>query len=655
MKRIIYVFILIFAPLLHSCKEYLDVVPDNVATIDYAFRDRNSAQRFLITCYSYMPPIGNPTNDPAIMSSDEWWAHEDQYYYQFVGNFDAFNIKRNRQNVNDPLLNYWQGFRQGTDLYQGIRDCNIFLENISRVGPDLPEGERARWAAEVKFLKAYYHYYLLRMYGPVPLIRENFPVDTETESVRIFRSPFDECVSYIVQLIDEAVKDLPLIITDVTNELGRITQPIALSVKAELLVMAASPLFNGNIDYADVTDKRGIALFPDREDRNKWVVAAQACKNAIDTCRLAENIRLYEFTDSRYTPFMSDTTRRGMTLRHVVADKWNTEIIWGNSRASVTDNLQRITIPYFTGAMRAGASGNYQPFLSPTMRMVELFYSNRGVPIDEDSQYDYAGRYETDRAPADHRYYIQPGYETAKLHINREPRFYANIAFDGGYWYGNGRTKDVGFGLEAEQPWPLQTKAGEMMGKTGGIRYSMTGYWAKKPGHFETTTTETGASTTFTRYSFPIMRLSDLYLLYAEALNESLPAADSRPTDEIYFYIDTVRKRAGLEGVVESWEKYSNFPTKPQKRDDMREIIRQERMIELAFEGKRFWDLRRWNLMQDYMNRPVITWNIDGENADDFYNIIVLYPLEFSAKENLWPIGETELRANPNILQNPGW
>jgi hypothetical protein len=632
----------------------LDVVPDNVATIDYAFRDRISAQKFLFTCYSYLPATGNPTNDPAIMGSDEWWAHEDQYYYQFVGNFDAFNIKRGRQNVNDPLLNYWQGFRQGSDLYQGIRDCNIFLENVHKVGPDLSESERARWIAEVKFLKAYFHYYLLRMYGPVPLVKENFSVDTETESVRIFRSPFDECVAYISGLIDETVKDLPLIISDATNELGRITQPIALSVKAELLVMAASPLFNGNSEYADVIDKRNVALFNTEEDRNKWVIAARACKNAIDTCVLAENIKLYKFDDPRYTPFISDTTRRIMSLRHVVADRWNTEIIWGNSRSSATVNLQRITIPYFTGAMRAGAGNEYQPFLSPTLRMVELFYSNRGVPIDEDTEYDYVNRYETEQAPADHKYYIQSGYETAKLHINREPRFYANIAFDGGYWYGNGRTKDVGFGLESEQPWRIQTKAGEVMGKTGGIRYSTTGYWAKKPAHFESTSTETGAMSLIS-YSFPIIRLSDLYLLYAEALNESLPNSDSPPTAEIYYYVNQVRERAGLEGVVESWEKYSKYPLKPSKRDDMRNIIRQERMIELAFEGKRFWDLRRWNLMNEYMNQPIRTWNIDGETVADFYNIIVLYPLEFSTKEYFWPIGQSELRANPNILQNPGW
>jgi hypothetical protein len=657
MKNINYkVFaVIIAAVLLHSCKSYLDVVPDNVATIDYAFRDRTSAEKFLFTCYSYTPAIGNPANDPAIMSSDEWWAHEDNYYYKFVGNFDAFNIKRNRQNVGDPLLNYWQGLRNGADLYQGIRDCNIFLENIHKVGPDLNPAERARWIAEVKFLKAYFHYYLLRMYGPIPLIKENLPIDAEHAEIRLYRDKFDDCVNYIVQQIDEAVKDLPLIINDITNELGRITAPVALAVKAELLTMAASPLFNGNPEYAGIVDNRGEHIFTQTEDRNKWVIAATACRNAIDTCTLAGNIRLYRFNDARYTPFMSDTTKLVMSLRHVAADRWNSEIIWGNSRASATDNLQRITIPYFLATMASSANDTYQPFLVPTLRMAELFYSNRGVPLDEDTGYDYAGRYETEQAPADHKYYVQTGYTTARLHLNREPRFYANIGFDGGYWFGNGRTKDVGFGTAAEESWLIRTKAGEPQGKTGGMRFSLTGYWAKKPGHFETTSPTTTGSQTFFRYAFPIIRLSDLYLLYAETLNESLPDANSAPTAEVYRYVDSIRLRAGLEGVVASWQKYSRYPSRPNTRDEMRKIIRQERMIELAFEGKRFWDLRRWKLMQDEMNKPVRTWNIDSETAAEFYNVIVLWPLEFSSKEYLWPIGQQEIRANFNIRQNPGW
>src|SRR5690606_38133836 len=101
-----------------------------------------------------------------------------------------------------------------------------------------------RWIAEVKFLKAYYHFWLFRLYGPIPLIKENIPVSASVDEVKRKRSTVDECVEYMVELIDEAAPDLPKKIVNRTFELGRITQPIAFSLKAIVLVTAASPLFN---------------------------------------------------------------------------------------------------------------------------------------------------------------------------------------------------------------------------------------------------------------------------------------------------------------------------------------------------------------------------------------------------------------------------
>lgn len=647
MKNYIKSLLVFVAIVCYSC-DYLDMVPDNVATVDYAFRDRVGAEKYLFTCYSYLPAIGSPASDPAIMGSDEWWAHEDQYYYSFVGNFSAFNIKRGRQNTNSPLLNYWSGYNYGRGLFAAIRDCNVFLENIGNVGPDLSDLSRTRYVAEVKFLKAYYHYYLLRMYGPIPLIKANLPVHASTDEVRPFRDTFDDCVEYIAQLLDEAAADLPLTILDINNEMGRITRTIALSVKAELLVMAASPLFNGNADFADMIDSRGVSLFNTQHDPAKWTKAAESCKAAIDACDEALNIKLYTFAN--HSNFiLSDSTFRTMSLRCVFTDKWNSEIIWGLT-LNTSLEYSRITIPYFTAAFRSTGGGNYQPFLCPSFRMAELFYSNKGVPIEEDVNYDYGDRHKTEPAPADHKYYVRTGFETAKLHLNREPRFYANLGFDGGYWHGNGRVKDVGVGTAEEQPWFLAMKMGEPAGKTGGMRYSMTGYWGKKPGHFETTTSSTG-STTVVRTCMPVIRLADLYLLYSEALNESLSA----PNAEVYKYIDLVRERAGLEGVVDSWSKYSKLGSKPLSQDGMRDIIQQERMIELAFEGKRFWDIRRWKRATELLNQPIRGWNIDGEITSDYYNVITIYPMEFTTKEYLWPIQQSELRTNQNLIQNPGW
>lgn len=113
----------------NSCKKYLDVVPDNVATLDNAFATRIEAQKFLFTCYSWMPQNGNVDGDPAMLGGDEMWLGPTSPYYYF-------NIAKGYQNVVSPYgANFW------TQFYQGIRDCNIFLENIDKV-PGIRETEK---------------------------------------------------------------------------------------------------------------------------------------------------------------------------------------------------------------------------------------------------------------------------------------------------------------------------------------------------------------------------------------------------------------------------------------------------------------------------------------------------------------------------------
>ena len=190
MKKL-HIYILAAALLsVSSCQKYLDIVPDNIPTIENAFTMRTSAERFLFSCYSYMPRHSNITENPAFTSGDEIWVHEN---YITPG----WQIARGNQNVVDPYLNFWQGTRSGRDLYQAIRDCNIFLENVDKV-PDLSVPEKNRWVAEVKFLKAYYHFYLIRMYGPIPLKKENLPINAGLEDVKVPRDPVDDCFDYVV-------------------------------------------------------------------------------------------------------------------------------------------------------------------------------------------------------------------------------------------------------------------------------------------------------------------------------------------------------------------------------------------------------------------------------------------------------------------------
>ncbi len=236
MKKIIRLLLVAIVGFSYSCNDYLDIVPDNVATIDNAFRMRSTAEKFLFTCYSYMPATGHSQTNPAMSSGDEVWF---MYPPQDISNINTWEIARGNQNKTNPYYDCWSGGRSGTNLWIGIRDCNIFLDNIQKV-PNMDQGEKNKWIGEVKFLKAYYHFYLMQMYGPIPLIRENLPIESNSDEVKMFREPVDEGFNYISELLDESMGTLPYEIVDQINELGRITRPIAAAFKAKVLVTAAS-------------------------------------------------------------------------------------------------------------------------------------------------------------------------------------------------------------------------------------------------------------------------------------------------------------------------------------------------------------------------------------------------------------------------------
>jgi len=609
-----------------SCKKYLDVVPDNVATIDNAFTMRTQAQKYLFTCYSYLPTEGDFTDDPALLGGDEMW--------HFANKGGYFNIARGLQNKVSPIGDRWP------QLYRALRDCNIFLENIARV-PDIDEVEKARWIAEVKFLKAYYHFYLMRMYGPIPVIKNNLPIDANVNEVKVSRDPVDSCFNYIVGLLDEAKPGLPLTVTDPATESGRITQPIALALKAKILVTAASPLFNGNTDQSILKNRDGKQLFNQTYSRVKWDSAMVACKKAIDLCTQV-GIQLYTFTPGITQANLTPAIKTQMSIRNSFAEKWNTEIIWANTQSiAATTTLQRLVATWWDPALLDGVVVRGE--FSPPLKMAELFYTKNGVPINEDKTYNYNGRYSLRTSTDADKLYVRKDYTSAVLHFDREARFYADLGFDGGIWYGQGKYDDN------VDLFYLMAKYKERNG-FGKVGYStVTGYYVKKYVHWQNVI-GTGANYSTTNYPWPLIRLADLYLLYAEAVNEA-----NGPGADAYQYLNAVRQRAGLESVQASWATYSNNPSKFSTKEGLRDIIQQERLIELAFESQRFWDLRRWKLAQDKLNTPITTWDLQQTTAADYYRPTVLFNQTFGAKDYFWPIRDSDIAANGNLVQNLGW
>jgi hypothetical protein len=143
--------LLILTICLFSCDKFLDIVPDDVATIQKSFKMRNQAKQALYACYHYFPKEGwtaftdGFNAGPAFAGSDEFWI--DNSLKNLVAP-SASKIARGQQTVVNPALNFWEAGTGGPDLYKGIRTCNIFLKNIHKVG-NMTQDEKKRWAAEV--------------------------------------------------------------------------------------------------------------------------------------------------------------------------------------------------------------------------------------------------------------------------------------------------------------------------------------------------------------------------------------------------------------------------------------------------------------------------------------------------------------------------
>ncbi len=641
---------IIFVHVIYACN-YLDVVPDNIPTVEENFNMRVSAERYLFTCYRYLPTHGSISADPAVSAGDEYW-----YLYPYItstGVNAATSIARGLQNTTNPYLDYWNNTYGNCNPFRGIRDCNIFLDNIGRV-PDMNDDEKARWSAEVKFLKAYYHFWLFRMYGAIPLIKENLPISAGVDEVKTYREPIDACVDYMVQLLDEAALYLPEKIDFEAAELGRITKPICLSLKALILVTAASPLFNGgSSDDATIVDKRGIHLFNSTPDPEKWKRAADACDEAVSLCEAY--FKLYTYTEgSLGTKKLSDSTKTLIAIRNSVSVKWNKEVIWANTQ-STSGTPQQDATPF--GVMLSQYPGTLQNQstlgkYSPPIKIAEMYYSRNGLPISEDKTYNYAGRFDFREAINDEKYYLQPGYTTVGLHFDREPRFYASMAFDGGLWFGQGATDD-------KNQYLIQCKAEQLQVPPTTVRTNVTGYWPKKLVNYESQPALTGNGYTIISYPWPVIRLADLYLLYAEALNEAYgPQGDPNGTtdrESPYTWLNKVRERAGIPTIGNAWENYAINPDKYKQQATLREIIQQERLIELAFEGHRFWDLRRWRLAHIELNKPITGWDYQQKANEYYYRERVLFNQSFMTRDYFWPIRESELLVNRNLVQNYGY
>lgn len=607
MKYFIYLFIITGFFLFAStgCKKFLDIVPDERPSEEDAFRDPLRAKNYLYSCYGYLPSSRFTPESIDMLTSDETiTAFEHETFARFP---------RGQYSASDPVISYW------SDLYKGIHQCYILLKKVDGV-PGINADEAANYKAEANFLIGYYHFLLVRMYGPVIIVDHeldpNMPIADYPK-----RSPYDLCVDFIVSKMDEAANQLPSRHGS-TIDYGRATSIAALSIKARMLLYAASPLFNGGGGlkpglYTDFKDKQGVQLISAAYDKNKWKLAADAAKKAIDAAE-ADGMGLY-MNSTMTTKLPSNPVERD--LRYTFVDRNSREIIWADTRNESNFDLQNKSTPYLTGS-----SGEAYNGVAPTIWMLEQFYTKNGLPIDKDPDFDYAGRYQA----ANGLY-----GRTLSLNLNREPRFNAWIAYHNSYYEVTRNNKDsILVQFRRNDPHGIQGRSNN---------YSPTGYLNKKGVYPKLDQSRLQVSY---QYPWPVIRLAELYLDYAEALIEY---GDDLGTAK--HYIDLVRARAGIPSIDAAWGRIGGANS----QDVLRRIVRQERTIELYLENHRFWDARRWMEAENFNNKAK-GMNIQGASDAEFFNIVeVSFPRSFTSRNYLMPIIQSEINKNEKLVQNPGY
>lgn len=606
MKKILYTLCMavVFCGAI-SCEKFLDMAPDENLTIDDVFATRLNTRAFLANAYSYLP-----------FQADMAWDNN------FTGACDEMEIAFGAHVTQTMTSGAWApvddyvAFIWNT-MYEAIRKVNLVIENVDKC-PEATADEIRWMKGEAYFLRAFYHFMIFRAYGPIPIV--DHVVDINEDIASIVRAPADKVAEFMVKDCDLAAEYLQDKDSWTTEDKARATRIAALALKSRVLLYIASPLYNGNAELADLKDPvTGENLISQTYDPEKWKTAADAAKACIDAAEAAGHA-LYDKS------LPADPVKN---YQDIFNDNWNKEVLFGRNNG-VTDHWLNCSDPTSFGC--------YSIF-DPTQEMVDAYEM-------EDGSTPITGYTENGLKPIINPAsgYVEEGFSTdskanrwevgvSNMYTHREPRFYASINFAGGIWK---TSRASNWTLPHVNEFWFTGIDGK---NNAGSDYCKTGYLMKKlhyptriPGQFTP------------NQVWIYFRLGEIYLNYAEALNEY-----SGPSQDVYDYVDAIRKRAALPGLDPGLS-----------QDQMRERIQHERRIELAFEVHRWFDVRRWKLGAT-QGLPIHSMNIwEGTYQQDpaFYKRIFVENRVFdSPKHYFYPIPQAEIDKNNKhiLVQNLGW
>lgn len=585
MKKSIYLSIALASILLAGCGDYLEAPPTVELDETKVFADRALTERYLTGVYAEGMPLGfcmSSTNtDRRLLSSSTLGSACDEG--EDVADWARGNSAWNTDNHNNNSASWDEDCRH--DLrWETIRKCNIILERIHEVPFDQGDPEfNKRTEGEAYFMRALVFWEGVYRYGGLPIIQFRMsPSDFSAHP----RNSFEECVAAIISDCDHAASLLPDYYTD-ANKIGRATRIAALALKSRVLLYAASPLFNNDTPYLPFPGHEDLIGYGNY-DKERWKMAADAAKEALDAVDAS----------GRYGLYTDGTPETNYEYVWTVPD--NKEIILANKKYrnfKVSSRPMVANLPTWAMNKAWGDGGLYATF-----NFVKFYEKKDGTKAD---------------------WAEEGGNNLMDIYSTLDPRFAQTIAYHGSKW-----SEEVG--IINFLPNGAQSSATD---KTRHLLHK----WVPR-------TMKVTPPLNTANVDWIVFRVAELYLNYAEALNEYYDT----PPMAAFDAVAKVRERSGMPP----------FPTALNKAD-FREKLRNERGVEFAFEDHRFWDIRRWliaekeGVMQGKMYGLKIK-SIDGSTTNIHYEPYVFEQRSWSRRSYLHPIMQDEVNKG-YLVQNPGW
>lgn len=620
-----YILIILLLGSTVGCEDFLDKKSDTYLTGEKVFSDPVLFRQYRDDIYTY---VGYWKGDWACKAFGGLGRIG---YSSFEGATDLAEASRDVAGTNAGFnLGAWSASSYGmaSELtwpweggYAGIRRCNMVLEKVDEV-PGLSADEIKGMKGEALFLRAFFHFELIKRYGGVPYLEK---VLSESDNLDLARESYDTCVDKIARDCDLALNFLPNTVTAIN--LGRPARGAALALKAKAYLYDASPL---NTEDYSVSNGVGDRFFVEKpntseEIRAKWERTVNATAEIIND---AERNNTYSLlTLSRY-PFVFHT------------EATNSEVIWGRVDGAWKFGEGKATFGWI-GFKDFGASQGYggNAGTYPTQNLVDMYEMKDGsIPI-----LGYEGGDGTKPIINE-----ASGYTEQTMWQNRDPRLRFTVLCNQDKWQG----RNVEIWFDKNNP---SISGSEMKDSRD---YTRTGYLCRKM--WPEQLSESGSGSVYMNWIF--IRYADVLLWYAEAMNQLYgpdtpgPAAGKVPDNTFVPVfkenitardaLNMVRGRVQMPNVVASTKEYFH------------ERLMNERAIEFVYEEQRWWDAIRYKKGVDVFNKPIYGARVLRTSTDPLSFEITRRKLEertFRDYMHRYPIPYSEVQKSTALKQNPGW